>query len=388
MNSNKYSWWGSPRKITNVIRDRKISWLELFSDLVFIIAIHYLISGLSEEINLINFVRFILMFLLVFDIWNTFAIYFDLHGNTSIRTTSFTLLMVLGVALLSSSILSFYKGNYFPFIIIYMLIAVLIFYLWIRVVYFDSAHMLTTRPYLIQLVFQFIFLIFVLVSKGTFLQTLLLLPVVISKGSSLITEHRNFDIEFKNRKIPFEVSSSLQERYGTFTMIILGESMATLVENLNGHYVLNSVMEFILLSINVIGIFWLYYALIDTVHVKGHNYIKLALFRGTHVSFLLVLSLETFFLVNLFEVDKLWLRSGFMASLFATISLIFILKRFSKTTLQQNRNFFIGAGGFLVLFLFVSFRPLVLLTISDLYMIYLVIRRERASYLQGIALAK
>ncbi|APU71722.1 hypothetical protein BI355_1405 [Companilactobacillus crustorum] len=87
-------------------------------------------------------------------------------------------------------------------------------------------------------------------------------------------------------------------------------------------------------------------------------------------------------------MGKLWLRSGFMASLFATISLIFILKRFSKTTLQQNRNFFIGAGGFLVLFLFVSFRPLVLLTISDLYMIYLVIRRERASYLQGIALAK
>ncbi|GEO46186.1 hypothetical protein [Companilactobacillus kimchii] len=71
----------TPRRITNVISNHKIFWLKLFSDLVFIIANHYLISDLRKYNVFLNIGRFVLAFPLVFDILNNFVLYFDLHGN-------------------------------------------------------------------------------------------------------------------------------------------------------------------------------------------------------------------------------------------------------------------------------------------------------------------
>ncbi|MCH4009149.1 low temperature requirement protein A [Companilactobacillus sp.] len=383
MDKSKHSWWGTPRKITNIIRDRKISWLELFSDLVFIIAIHYLISGFSENISLVNFFRFILVFLLVFDIWNTYTNYFDLHGNTSIRTTFFTMLMVLGVAVLSSTIVPFFDGHYQVFVVVYLLIQILTMYLWIRIVYYDPAHMLTTKSYLIESGVQIALLVVILLISNVVIQSAILTVIIISKSASLITERNNFNKEFKQRHIPFEISSAVQERYGTFTMIVLGEAIATIVEQLDGNYSFESISHFILLALNIIGIFWMYYALMDSVHVKGKSYLKLVLFRGFHIGFLLMLSLETFFMVNLAETKNIWIRLGFITSLILVIGLIFALKEFSKTTHRETTSFVVGTGIMLILYLTVLFPANIILLLSDIYLIVLVILHEHAQFIRG-----
>lgn len=209
---------------------------------------------------------------------------------------------------------------------------------------------------------------------------------MISKSGILISEHHNFDLEFQERKLPFEISSALQERYGTFTMIVLGESIATVVEHLDGNYSQISIVQFLLLSLNIIGIFWMYYDLMDSVHIKGKNYLKLVCFRGFHIGFLLVLSLETFFLVNLLDKNTLWMKAGFVASLIITICLIFILKEFSKTTKRETRDFLIGSICLLFLFAFVPLKPLIVLTVSDVALFILVILHERALYLRSLVI--
>ncbi|WP_125767103.1 low temperature requirement protein A [Lapidilactobacillus wuchangensis] len=379
----KHDWWGTPRQITHVISDRKISWLELFSDLVFIIAIHYLISGLSEDISRLNIGRFVLVFLLVFDIWNNFVLYFDLHGNSSVRNTFLTIVLVAEVALLAATITTFFAGNYQPFIGMYLLLQVFMIYLWWRVVHFDPAHMLTIRPYLISAMVQLLLLVATFFIKNIAVQTILIVIVVLLKSVILISERHNFDLEFRQRKIPFEISDALQERYGTFTMIILGEAVATIVEQVAARLTLTTIFQFLLLMISVVSIFWLYYALIDSVHVKGKNYLKLVSFRGVHITFLLMLSLETFFAVNLFKQDTLFVRLGFVTSLILTISLIFILKAFSTLSWTEKRDFWWGGSLMLLLYGFTFVNAGILVLVSDLYLVTLIILHERALFLRN-----
>ncbi|MQS52688.1 low temperature requirement protein A [Lactobacillus salsicarnum] len=47
MSDEKTSWWGAHRTITNTIENRKISWLELFSDLVYVVIIHRFLENLN-----------------------------------------------------------------------------------------------------------------------------------------------------------------------------------------------------------------------------------------------------------------------------------------------------------------------------------------------------
>jgi len=61
MQTNKKStvWWGPPKKFSTKSEERKISWLELFYDLVYVIAIskishhlaaHFSFSGLLDYV--------------------------------------------------------------------------------------------------------------------------------------------------------------------------------------------------------------------------------------------------------------------------------------------------------------------------------------------------
>ena len=75
---------GKPRTIENVIKNRKISWLELFYDLIFAVVFSRLTESLLEHQTLTGFINAILTFFWL--IWGQggFSGYFDNHGNDSI----------------------------------------------------------------------------------------------------------------------------------------------------------------------------------------------------------------------------------------------------------------------------------------------------------------
>ena len=92
------SWWGPPRKIGNQLTDRKVSWLELFFDLVYVIAIstanHYLVR--HQDIN--GFLDYVYMFTMVYWGWINGSLYYDLHGSPGVRTSLMTLWQMLIIA--------------------------------------------------------------------------------------------------------------------------------------------------------------------------------------------------------------------------------------------------------------------------------------------------
>lgn len=77
-------FWGKPRTIENVIKNRKISWLELFYDLIFAVVFSRLTESLLEHQTLTGFINAILTFFWLIWGWGELSGYFDNHGNDSI----------------------------------------------------------------------------------------------------------------------------------------------------------------------------------------------------------------------------------------------------------------------------------------------------------------
>src|SRR4249919_2953975 len=105
MNSTKTNlWWGPPKNFSDQKNERKISWLELFYDLVYVAAISQLTHHLAEHLSWSELAYTFLLFALIFWSWVNGSQYYDLHGNDSIRTRLFTFFQMLAVAAVAITI--------------------------------------------------------------------------------------------------------------------------------------------------------------------------------------------------------------------------------------------------------------------------------------------
>lgn len=91
-------WWQPPRKSSEHNEDRRVSFLELFYDLVYVVVIAEVGHALATHVTLQGLGEFIFLFLLVWLAWFNGASYHDLHGNNDIRTRVFTFAQMFTVA--------------------------------------------------------------------------------------------------------------------------------------------------------------------------------------------------------------------------------------------------------------------------------------------------
>jgi low temperature requirement protein LtrA len=93
-------WWGPPKKFTTAIAERKISWLELFYDLVYVIAISRITHHLANDPEPAAIVNYFYEFAIIFWGWSNGSFHHDLHGTPGIRTRFMTLWQMVTVAAL------------------------------------------------------------------------------------------------------------------------------------------------------------------------------------------------------------------------------------------------------------------------------------------------
>ncbi|WP_261809342.1 low temperature requirement protein A [Levilactobacillus humaensis] len=299
MQNKSKSWWGAPRTITNTIDNRKISWLELFSDLVYVVIIHSFVENLAEHFTLYGFMTFWVLFLFFFNTWTNMVLYFDLHGKNNLRNVSFSLLQIIAVAVTATFTPDVFAGHYTGFILAYSFNQLIYMYLYLKTMIADPLHATTTRPFLRAYVIGEILLIgSILVPSLAIQQGLVIVSLVIFLGA-VMAENRNFDREFKTRKIPFELNSAVLERYGLFTMIVLGESLAGIIEHMTeDHTHLADYTHFIIAMVTIIGTWMIYYTLMEERKITAHRYWPISLFRGVHRFLIACLTLQSFFIAQ------------------------------------------------------------------------------------------
>ena len=217
-------WWGSPKRFDERKHERKISWLELFYDLVYVAAISQLTHELAIHPSWQELWYSFLLFSLIFWSWVNGSQYYDLHGNDSVRTRVFTFLQVLAVAAVAITIKDAFEGHPKSFAIAFAVIQILITYLWWSVGLYDPSHRVFNKFYTFNYLTAFIVLIFSVFTSYE-IGTILWIIVLVLNLTPSLTGARTIVAILKERGQVFSASATLIERFGLFTIIVLAESI-------------------------------------------------------------------------------------------------------------------------------------------------------------------
>ena len=218
------SRWHDPprlRTLEDVEDERHATWLELFFDLVFVVAIAQLADGLAENPSVRGFLIFAGLFVAVWWTWVGYTFYADRFDTDD---PPHRVLMIVGmfmVAVLASVIPGAFHGETASFALAYAGLRVVVVLLNARAWW----HLPAARPLLNVYVPAFsvsiaIFLVSVAV-EPPFRYWLWALALAIDLGAPLASHERI-------RQVPIH-ASHIPERVGLFTIIVFGESILAVV---------------------------------------------------------------------------------------------------------------------------------------------------------------
>lgn len=227
----RHRFWQPPRAHGDVIEDRTVSFLELFYDLVYVVVVAQAAHTLAEHITWRGVGEFAVIFSLIWLAWLNGTTYYDLHGREDGRTRVYVFLQMLTLAALAV-----YTGDAAGqggrgFAIVFTIFLVLLTWMWYTVRRQDAAEYqaLTTRylsGMLISIVVMAVSAFLPATARmlvwAVFMGAWLILWILIERWARLGDED-----------IGFTATDSLVERFGLFTIIVLGEVVVGVVTGLS-----------------------------------------------------------------------------------------------------------------------------------------------------------
>lgn len=233
---------------------RKVTWLELFFDLFFVVSIAQLAHRLSAHPSWTSMADFVLMFIPVWWVWVGFTYYnerFESNGLENRLATFLVMLTVIGLAVF---------GHHGPvdgfsgFAFSYAAARLILIMLWLRA----SFHAPSFRPTGVRLITGFSLSI-ALTLTAAFVGTPLGYKLF---GMALVIDLLTpFTTARHQKKLPRVSSSKLPERFGLFIIIVLGETIVGVVNGVAGvhHFTAQLFIESALAVALGFNFWWIYF---------------------------------------------------------------------------------------------------------------------------------
>ncbi len=253
-------WWGAPKKFSTENQDRKISWLELFYDLVYVIAISTITHYVAQQLNLNALLDYFYLFVIIFWGWLNGSLYYDLHGNEGLRTKLMTLWQMLIIAALVITLHSPASHLLFNATIVLLIMQLYITYLWFSVGFYDKVHRRLNRPYTFFYLLSFALIFSTLFLHQPYIRIVFYLTLLFNYVPPFVSYYL-----LKRRGMELTLSSSMTERLGLFTIIIFGEVVLNVT---NGVIAVERVtpvvwLQFALAMGIVFSLWWLFFTMIS-----------------------------------------------------------------------------------------------------------------------------
>ncbi len=220
-------WWGAPRKFDRPETDRRVSWLELFYDLVYVIAISRITNQLSLHISADGFLEFICLFILIFWGWLNGSLYHDLHGSEGLRTRLMTLWQMMIIAALAVLFGQPAAKHYFNITVVFMIMQIYITYMWWSIGFYDRSHRRYNKPYTILYLTALALMALSLVVPESWLKLILPLILICNYAPPFVTHTL-----LRRDSTDLDLSASMFERLGLFAIIIFGEVVLGVVNGI------------------------------------------------------------------------------------------------------------------------------------------------------------
>ena len=289
---------------------RHASWLELFYDLIYVVAVAFLAARLSRDISLTGFAIFVALFVPVWWSWAGQTIFASRFGRDTPFQRSMVLLQMVGAAAMAIQIPTATGAGSAGFAAAYVLTrsTLLVLYLRARTEYSEANRLNTAfllgygtgaALWLISIAFPPPFR-FALWAAG----------LAVEVGTFVLA--RNV-----SRRFPVH-TSHLPERFGLFTIIVLGETLLAIFLGVadvdwNSLAVIAALIGFGL----AVAIWWNYFGYVDRAPLQctlgnGHAY---TLFHLPMVLGIIAMGVGIEHIVveasrSMFSVSTLWLLGG------------------------------------------------------------------------------
>ena len=223
-------FWLPPRAHGDIIEDRSVSFLELFYDLVYVVVVAQAAHGLAHNVSWQGVIDFAAIFGLIWIGWLNGTFYYDLHGREDGRTRTMVFAQMLLLAWLAVYTESAPTETGEEFALVYSIFLALVTLLWYGVRRQDSEeYARVTAQYLTgSTVFTVVMFISIWLDPGVRIWVwgaFVLLNVAAGMFILRAEERRS--------NINFGTTDSLVERFGLFTIIVLGEVVVGVVDGLS-----------------------------------------------------------------------------------------------------------------------------------------------------------
>jgi low temperature requirement protein LtrA len=255
-------WHDPPRLRTLGDQDeRHATWLELFFDLVFVVAIAQLADGLAADPTVHGFLVFAGLFVPVWWAWVGYTFYADRFDTDDPAHRILMIGGMFGVAVLASVIPEGFEGETAGFALAYAGVRAVVVVLNVRAWW----HLPAARPLLNVYIPAFITSIVLFVASAAVEPPtrywIWAVALVIDLGTPLVSRDRI-------RQVPIH-GSHIPERVGLFTIIVFGESvLAVVLGTTSVSWGLESGAAAALGFLLAGGLWWLYFDYVDSSIVK------------------------------------------------------------------------------------------------------------------------
>ncbi|MCI1208199.1 MAG: low temperature requirement protein A [Treponema sp.] len=288
--------WEGPRSASDIIDNRRVTFLELFCDLGYSAYFMKLSFQLSQNISMPGIFIHVCMFALGWWSWLNGTLYQDIHGTNGIRDSFFTFLQmffVTGMAVFSGYA---FTGNSVPFSLSYVGLQGVITYLWWYTGIVDSAYLESKPSSFMLLISLLIFImsfffrtplkyIFWLVSLIVGMSAPLVIYIVYKVrlktcGKKVPAERAACYRSIAEHSVSYSLTTSLRSRFARMTIIVIGEIMTVIVSGLSEQGLLNLDAYLLIFGslLTACSMLALYYRAIDEKSVKpGMNFFLLYL---------------------------------------------------------------------------------------------------------------
>lgn len=228
------SWFTRPpRAHGEVLEDRTVSFLELFYDLVFVVLIAQIAHTLAGDVTWEGFRDFAIVFGLIWIGWINGTFYHELHGREDGRSRAYifgqmALLVLLAVyAAHAADDPADGRG----FAIVYTILLTFIALQWLAIRPHDTPEMaaLTLRYVLNMAVLIGLVVVSAIVSDQGVRLALWGVAIALAVAGTIASIFR-VDPQFEDA---FRVTESISERFGLFTIIMLGEVVVGVADGLS-----------------------------------------------------------------------------------------------------------------------------------------------------------
>jgi low temperature requirement protein LtrA len=247
--------------------DRRVTWLELFYDLVYVAALIQLGNTLSEDVTAGGFTRFAILFALLWWAWTGITFYINRFIVDDVPHRLLIYLQMVGIAFMGVSVGGAFDDLSRQFALAYIFVRVVLALLYLRSWNVEKEVQPLIRMYVGSYalgIALWVISLFMPVSTAPILWGIAMLLEVIAV---FLPRARDLQTRFMPHV------HHLRERFGIFVIIVLGESFIKIITSTLKIAVNFDILLFSVLGIFVVfGLWWLYFSKMEVTEIRADHF--------------------------------------------------------------------------------------------------------------------